>query len=83
MGPFLRFGSWIGGDRDGNPSVTPSVTVQTLELMREQCLRFLEARVELLAGRMSLSERVVGPVTGLERSARATAPSASPSWRAS
>jgi len=66
VGPFLRFGSWIGGDRDGNPSVTPSVTVQTLELMREQCLRFLEARVELLAGRVSLSERVVGPVSGLE-----------------
>ena len=65
MGAFLRFGSWIGGDRDGNPSVTPSVTVHALELMREHCLRFLEGRVELLAGRVSLSERVTGGAPGL------------------
>jgi phosphoenolpyruvate carboxylase len=64
--PLLTFGSWIGGDRDGNPFVTSATTVQALELMREQCLRFLEARVELLAGRLSLSERVCGPVVGLE-----------------
>ena len=37
------FGSWIGGDRDGNPFVTPETTVAALELMREQCLRLLEA----------------------------------------
>ena len=62
---LLSFGSWIGGDRDGNPYVTPEVTAEALGLMRDQCLRFLEARVELLAGRVSLSERVVGPATGL------------------
>jgi phosphoenolpyruvate carboxylase len=63
--PLLTFGSWIGGDRDGNPFVTPATTVQALDLMREQCLRFLEGRVELLAGRLSLSERVSGPAPGL------------------
>jgi phosphoenolpyruvate carboxylase len=63
--PLLRFGSWIGGDRDGNPHVTPMATIAALELMREHCLRFLEARVELLAGRLSLSERISGPAPGL------------------
>jgi phosphoenolpyruvate carboxylase len=65
--PLLTFGSWIGGDRDGNPSVTPEVTSEALEVMRDHCLRFLEARVELLAGRVSLSERLTGPAAGLER----------------
>ena len=37
--PLLRFGSWIGGDRDGNPFVTPETTEQTLALLRDQCLR--------------------------------------------
>ena len=63
---LLGFGSWIGGDRDGNPYVTPATTIEALELMREQCLRFLESRVELIAGRLSLSDRVSGPATGLQ-----------------
>jgi phosphoenolpyruvate carboxylase len=59
--PLLRFGSWIGGDRDGNPFVTPQTTVQTLELLREQCLRFLEGRLETIAGRLSFSSRITTP----------------------
>jgi phosphoenolpyruvate carboxylase len=64
--PLLSFGSWIGGDRDGNPYVTPETTVAALELMREQCLRLLESRLEQLAGRLSLSDRLTGPAPGLE-----------------
>jgi phosphoenolpyruvate carboxylase len=64
--PLLNFGSWIGGDRDGNPNVTPEMTVQTLELMRVMCLRFLQERVELLAGRLSLSDRISGHAADLE-----------------
>jgi phosphoenolpyruvate carboxylase len=63
--PLLGFGSWIGGDRDGNPFVTPTMTVEALELMREQCLRLLESRLEQLAGRLSLSERLTGHATNL------------------
>jgi phosphoenolpyruvate carboxylase len=63
--PLLAFGSWIGGDRDGNPYVTPATTVEALDLMREQCLKFLEGQVELLAGRLSLSDRVSGPAEGV------------------
>ena len=41
---FLRFGSWIGGDRDGNPFVTHDVTWKTLELQRELVIKkYLEA----------------------------------------
>jgi phosphoenolpyruvate carboxylase len=64
--PLLGFGSWIGGDRDGNPFVTPTMTVDALELMREQCLRLLESRLEQLAGRLSLSERLTGHARHLE-----------------
>jgi phosphoenolpyruvate carboxylase len=63
--PLLGFGSWIGGDRDGNPFVTPAMTVDALELMREQCLRLLESRLEQLAGRLSLSDRLTGHAPGL------------------
>ncbi|NTW03139.1 MAG: phosphoenolpyruvate carboxylase, partial [Oscillochloris sp.] len=41
MSPLLRFGSWMGGDRDGNPFVTPEVTVATVRLMRAAMLRHL------------------------------------------
>jgi phosphoenolpyruvate carboxylase len=71
--PVLGFGSWIGGDRDGNPFVTPATTVEALALMREQCLRLLEHRVEMLAGRLSLSERITGPAPKLEPLLRAAA----------
>ena len=64
--PFLTFGSWIGGDRDGNPFVTPEVTLAALDLMRQQCLGLYERRLTLLAERISLSDRIVGPATALE-----------------
>jgi phosphoenolpyruvate carboxylase len=57
--PLLTFGSWMGGDRDGNPNVTPAVTAEALEMMRSACLHLLEARIELLAQRVSLSDRLI------------------------
>jgi phosphoenolpyruvate carboxylase len=64
--PLLRFGSWIGGDRDGNPFVTAEATAETLALMREQCLRMLDDRMGTVAGRISLSDRVAGAAPALE-----------------
>ena len=63
---LLSFGTWIGGDRDGNPNVTPEVTAEALEVLRDHCVRFLEGRVRLLAGRVSISERVAGRIEGLD-----------------
>jgi len=56
--PLLSFGSWIGGDRDGNPNITAAVTLQALALMRQTALDFLERRVGQLAERVSVSSLV-------------------------
>jgi phosphoenolpyruvate carboxylase len=47
--PPLRFGSWAGGDMDGNPEVTPESVARTLELHRTTALRLLRDRVDRLA----------------------------------
>src|SRR4051794_41654378 len=48
----------MGGDRDGNPNVTAGATAEALDMMRTACLHLLESRIELLAQRVSLSDRL-------------------------
>ncbi len=64
--PFLRFGSWIGGDRDGNPFVTPEVTEEALGVMRTASCTLLEQRLTDLSGRLSLSDEMVTPSDHLQ-----------------
>ncbi|MCJ7780252.1 MAG: phosphoenolpyruvate carboxylase, partial [Acidimicrobiia bacterium] len=54
----IRFGTWVGGDRDGNPAVTPQVTIQVLEVQHDHGLRSLSAQVEKLAEELSTSSRL-------------------------
>ena len=56
---IIRYRSWIGGDRDGNPGVTPEVTRQTLALMRDEVVRLHAAELWELRQHLSLSERRV------------------------
>ncbi|WP_322495442.1 phosphoenolpyruvate carboxylase, partial [Chloroflexus sp.] len=57
--PFLRFGSWMGGDRDGNPFVTPEVTIETVRLMRSAMLRYLIGGIDRLITDLSQSVQQV------------------------
>ena len=58
--PFFRLGSWIGGDRDGNPHVTLETTWQTLRLHKDLALRKHHAGVERLGAALSQSRAQVG-----------------------
>ncbi len=55
VGSFLRMGSWIGGDRDGNPFVTAEVTRGTLRLQSSRVLRFYLEELHLLGAELSLA----------------------------
>ena len=56
---FLRMGSWIGGDRDGNPFVTADVTRQTLGMQSQRAMRFYLEELHQLGGELSLDGRIV------------------------
>lgn len=57
--PLLRISSWMGGDRDGNPFVTPKVTVEAARTLRVAAIRRHLASINGLGGRLSQSTREV------------------------
>jgi phosphoenolpyruvate carboxylase len=57
---WITFGSWMGGDRDGNPNVTPTVTAETLQLHRRLALDKLQVSLRSLARNLSVSSRLDG-----------------------
>ncbi len=64
----MRFGNWVGGDRDGNPFVTPEITLAAARRASHVILgRYLDAVVELVQ-RLSLSARIVEPTSSLRSS---------------
>ncbi|MDX2003936.1 MAG: phosphoenolpyruvate carboxylase [Meiothermus sp.] len=54
--PVVRFGTWVGGDRDGHPFVTPEVTQESLLELRVQALERVQEDLAGLAAQLSLSE---------------------------
>ncbi|MDH3900963.1 MAG: phosphoenolpyruvate carboxylase, partial [Gammaproteobacteria bacterium] len=57
-GGLIRFGSWIGGDRDGNPYVKPETTRMALRTHAQQALLAYLHRVKELGYRLTHSERL-------------------------
>ncbi|MBZ0288360.1 MAG: phosphoenolpyruvate carboxylase [Anaerolineae bacterium] len=57
---LLRYASWIGGDRDGNPNVTPEVTLQTLASMSEAVKAVYLNELRFLADHLTHSADEVG-----------------------
>ena len=68
--PFLCFGSWIGGDRDGNPFVTARVSAEVLAEMRGMALRLHAKALRRLFGRLSVSQQQTGISRALQASLR-------------
>jgi len=58
--PFIKFGSWIGGDRDGNPFVTHDITLETLRRHKDLVLRRYIKTTRELIERFSQSRYLVG-----------------------
>jgi phosphoenolpyruvate carboxylase len=65
--PFLRVGSWIGGDRDGNPFVTHQVMLDAAQRHSATALEYYLSETNLLGSRLPLSTRLVKVSEELER----------------
>ncbi len=65
LAPFLRMGSWIGGDRDGNPFVTAQTLVHAVRAQAGVAFGHYLDEVHRLGGELSLSSRLVRPTPAL------------------
>ncbi|MEM6823289.1 MAG: phosphoenolpyruvate carboxylase, partial [Verrucomicrobiota bacterium] len=59
--PDLRFGTWVGGDRDGHPFVTAEVTASSLEEYRSHALLILQRQLSELPHKICLNSRYQPP----------------------
>jgi phosphoenolpyruvate carboxylase len=74
---FLTVGSWVGGDRDGNPYVTAAVMRQALVRQAKAALGLYLDRIHALGAELSISARLTGVTPELQALADAS-PDASP-----
>jgi phosphoenolpyruvate carboxylase len=66
--PFLRLGSWIGGDQDGNPNVRPETLLQALRLQRTRVIEHYRSSIEALAQEYSQSLKYSSVIEALAQS---------------
>jgi len=59
--PNLSFGTWVGGDRDGHPFVTPAVTKESLEIYHNAAVHVVQEQLRELYNRLSISSRQQEP----------------------
>ncbi|HJQ10326.1 MAG TPA: phosphoenolpyruvate carboxylase [Gemmatimonadaceae bacterium] len=64
----LRFGTWVGGDRDGNPFVTPEITIATSRRASYVILGRYVAAIDDLTRRLSLASSIAAPPEALLKS---------------
>lgn len=64
--PLVRYGSWIGGDRDGNPFVTADVTARTLALLRRHAVTAHCRIAKQLERSLSISDRLAPAPAAME-----------------
>ena len=64
---FLRFGSWVGGDRDGNDSVTSRITAETMLIQAEHVLLALEAATTRIGRALTADAATTPPDADLRR----------------
>jgi phosphoenolpyruvate carboxylase len=63
---FFRMGSWIGGDRDGNPNVNAQTLTHALRRQGETALRYYLTEIHELGGELSISYLLVGRTEQLQ-----------------
>jgi phosphoenolpyruvate carboxylase len=63
--PFLRMGSWIGGDRDGNPFVVAETLAYAVRAQAAVAFEHYLAEVHRLGGELALSSRLIQPTSDL------------------
>ena len=64
----LTFGTWIGGDRDGNPNVTPDITRETIVVQVGHAIRVISEAMTELRQSLSVSTRIIKVSKELEES---------------
>lgn len=64
----LTFGTWIGGDRDGNPNITPEITKAAVILQVGHAIRTTIAAMDQLRQMLSVSTRIIGATPELSAS---------------